>query len=159
DGTWEIKPDGGMGTTFKVKAEGGRIFVLDGPAIKTGSVMIKGLSRLDGTRYAGTRLVGKGGGKGYYEAKTTLEVVSPNEMLEHIEKFEGDVLLNYNWRWTIVSLADDKAFAAAHGRAGRNVGNKLRSVELVSFSEDRLEASSQEQRVDPGAKTTVERSR
>lgn len=159
DGIWELVPDfnGLTGEKHKVRIEKGRVFILDSPSLKTGIVLVKDLTPLDETRYNGTRLVGKG--DGYYQTKTTFDVVSPTEMLEHIEKFDGGAMLFYDFRLTNVSLLNKESFLDAHGTTEAKAEITPNAIEIENLTEEKVEISTQEQYVDPGAKLTIERSR
>lgn len=110
DGYAEVYPDAWINPTFRVRIDAGRVIVVDGPSVKPGTVLIKDLRRVDDTRYEGTRLVGWGRG-----TRTTLRLISPTELVEHVEPPDWDILLVRDFRWRIVALQDEGAFAAAHG--------------------------------------------
>ena len=159
DGIWVLVPDVGVPTEAKskVRIEKGMALAHDVPLIKTGAVMVKDLTPLDNTRYNGTRLIGNG--NNYYQTKTILEVVSDTEMLEHIEKFNGNVLLVYDYRWTNVSLLNKESFLNAHRMTEAKAEITPNSVEIEDVIEEKVAVSTQEQYVDPGARLTIERSR
>jgi hypothetical protein len=117
DGYADVCPDGLSTIHLKVRIDCGRAIVLDAEGIKLGTVIIKDLAALDEHRYKGMRLVGKGEGNGYWETKTTLELISPTEMVEHIEQLdEGwlDKLVVCDFHWKLVYLSDKELFSKAH---------------------------------------------
>lgn len=161
DGLWRMQATTSLVEgTETVRFSKGTMSTVDVTMLVPGLVLTKSLAPLDDNRYAGTRLYSDG--STLLNARTVLTVVSPTQMVEHVEVPSGQTPpMIVDVRYTIVSLDNLDAFRRAHSNARGPEDPSAPSMELdlTTFEEERHRNDAEEYIVAKGATIEVERSR